>query len=191
MADSESNDVVYFIQILAAISILGLLLNTFFNKATFLSMCIIFASMLGLLLVQFELSIRGSMNDQKGFIAILKKMFHFRNLIIMILLTSWVFDIYINNYSQIQENKMPPNFYRVSNAFMWVVVTQILMIVTEFMKKKKAINTVTKGVNDSIFNKFNQLYSAQVSSLNAILNIITFIMVIILYVISELFVTDG
>ena len=59
--------------------------------------------MLGLLLVQFEMSMRGSMNSQKGFMGILKKMFHFRNLIIMILLTGWVFDIYINNYSKIQK----------------------------------------------------------------------------------------
>lgn len=191
MAETESNDVVYFIQILGAITILGLLINTFFKKATFLAMSIIFASMMGLLLVQFEISMRGSMNGQKGFMAILKKMFHFRNLIIMILLTSWVFDIYINNYTQIQNNNMPPNFYTVSTAFMWIVVTQTIMIVTEFIKKKKAINTVSNGEKNSVFNKMNQLYSSQLSSLNAILNIVSFIMVIILYVISELFVTDG
>jgi hypothetical protein len=47
MAENESNEVIYFVQILGAISILGLLIHMFFNKALFLSMCIIFASMLG------------------------------------------------------------------------------------------------------------------------------------------------
>ena len=191
MAEPESNDIVYFIQILGAISILALFINTLFKQATFLSMCIIFASMIGLLLVQFEMSIRGSMNSQKSFMGILKKLFHYRNLIFMILLTSWVFDIYINNYTLIQNNNMPSNFYTVSNAYMWIVVLQILMIVTEFIKKKKAVTTISKGANDSVFNKMSQLYSTQLSSLNAIFNIVNFALVIILYVISDLFVTDG
>ena len=178
-------------QILGAISILGLLIHTFFKKALFLSMCIIFASMLGLLLVQFEMSIRGAMNQQKGFMGIVKKLFHFRNLIIMILLTGWVFDIYINNYTDIKSNKMPPTFYTVSTAFMWIVVTQIIMVVTNFIKKKKETSSITSGKKNSVFDKLNHLYSAQTSSLNAILNVVTFIMVIILYVISEMFVTDG
>ena len=191
MADNDSTEVIYFIQILAAISILGLLIHTFFKKALFLSMCIIFASMLGLLLVQFEMSIRGAMNQQKGFMGIVKKLFHFRNLIIMILLTGWVFDIYINNYTDIESNKMPPTFYTVSTGFMWVVVTQIIMVVTNFIKKKKETASVTNGKQGSVFDKLNHLYSAQTSSLNAILNVVSLVMVIILYVISELFVTDG
>lgn len=191
MADNDSTEVIYFIQILAAISILGLLIHTFFKKALFLSMCIIFTSMLGLLLVQFEMSIRGAMNQQKGFMGIVKKLFHFRNLIIMILLTGWVFDIYINNYTDIESNKMPPTFYTVSTAFMWVVVTQIIMVVTNFIKKKKETTSVTNGKQGSVFDKLNHLYNAQTSSLNAILNVVSLVMVIILYVISELFVTDG
>ncbi len=191
MADNDSTEVIYFVQILGAISILGLLIHTFFKKALFLSMCIIFASMLGLLLVQFEMSIRGAMNQQKGFMGIVKKLFHFRNLIIMILLTGWVFDIYINNYTDIKSNKMPPTFYTVSTAFMWIVVTQIIMVVTNFIKKKKELSSITSGKKNSVFDKLNHLYSAQTSSLNAILNVVTFIMVIILYVISEMFVTDG
>ena len=191
MADNDSTEVIYFVQILGAISILGLLIHTFFKKALFLSMCIIFASMLGLLLVQFEMSIRGAMNQQKGFMGIVKKLFHFRNLIIMILLTGWVFDIYINNYTDIKSNKMPPTFYTVSTAFMWIVVTQIIMVVTNFIKKKKESSSITSGKKTSVFDKLNHLYSAQTSSLNAILNVVTFIMVIILYVISEMFVTDG
>ena len=191
MADNDSTEVIYFVQILGAISILGLLIHTFFKKALFLSMCIIFASMLGLLLVQFEMSIRGAMNQQKGFMGIVKKLFHFRNLIIMILLTGWVFDIYINNYTDIKSNKMPPTFYTVSTAFMWIVVTQIIMVVTNFIKKKKETSSITSGKKNSVFDKLNHLYSAQTSSLNAILNVVTFIMVIILYVISEMFVTDG
>lgn len=191
MVDNDSTEVIYFIQILGAISILGLLIHTFFKKALFLSMCIVFASMLGLLLVQFELSIRGSMNQQKGFMGIVKKLFHFRNLIIMILLTGWVFDIYINNYTDINSNKMPPTFYTVSTAFMWLVVTQIIIVVGNFIKKKKEATNITSGKKDSVFDKLNHLYSAQTSSLNAIINIINLIMVIILYVISELFVTDG
>jgi hypothetical protein len=191
MAEEESNEVIYFVQILGAISILGLLLHLFFNKALFLSMCIVFASMLGLLLVQFEMSIRGSMNQQKGIMGIIKKLFHFRNLIIMILLTGWVFDIYINNYTQINSNEMPPTFYTVSTAFMWVIVTQTIMVVSNFISKKKEASRFTNGQQNSVFNKLNQLYSAQSSSLNAILNIVTFIMVIILYVTSELFVTNG
>ena len=47
MAEQESNEVIYFIQILGAISILGLLIHTFFNKALFFSMTLIFACMLG------------------------------------------------------------------------------------------------------------------------------------------------
>ena len=191
MADQESNEVIYFIQILGAISILGLLIHTFFNKALFFSMCIIFACMLGLLLVQFEMSVRGSMNQQKGFMGIVKKLFHFRNLIIMILLTGWVFDIYINNYTQIKNNEMPPTFYRVSTAFMWLIVVQIVMVITNFIRNKKQVTNFTKGEKNSVFNKLNQVYSAQSSSLNAILSVVTFIMVIILYVISELFVTSG
>jgi hypothetical protein len=191
MANEESNEVIYFVQVLGAISILGLLIHTFFNKALFFSMCIIFASMLGLLLVQFEMSIRGAMNQQKGFMGIVKKLFHFRNLIIMILLTGWVFDIYINNYTQIKSNEMPPTFYTVSTAFMWVIVTQNVMVVSNFIRKKKEAISFTSGEKNSVFSKLNQLYNAQSSSLNAILNVITFIMVIILYVISELFVTSG
>ena len=191
MANEESTEVIYFVQVLGAISILGLLIHTFFNKALFFSMCIIFASMLGLLLVQFEMSIRGSMNQQKGIMGILKKLFHFRNLIIMILLTGWVFDIYINNYTQINSNEMPPTFYTISTAFMWVIVTQTVMVVSNFISKKKEAINFTNGKQNSVFTKMNQLYSAQSSSLNAILNIVTFIMVIILYVTSELFVTSG
>jgi len=191
MANDESNEVIYFVQVLGAISILGLLIHTFFNKALFFSMCIIFASMLGLLLVQFEMSIRGSMNQQKGIMGILKKLFHFRNLIIMILLTGWVFDIYINNYTQIKSNEMPPTFYTISTAFMWIIVTQTVMVVSNFISKKKEVSNFTNGQQNSVFTKMNQLYSAQSSSLNAILNIVTFIMVIILYVTSELFVTSG
>ena len=191
MADNDSTEVIYFIQILGAISILGLLINIFFKKALFLSMCIIFASMLGILLVQFEMSIRGAMNQQKGIMGIVKKLFHFRNLIIMILLTSWVFDIYINNYTDIESNKMPSSFYTVSSGFMWVIVTQIIVVVTNIVNKKKESIRYTSGKKDSVFDKLNHLYSAQTSSLNAILNVVTFIMVIILYVISELFVTDG
>ena len=174
MAENESNEVIYFVQILGAISILGLLIHMFFNKALFLSMCIIFASMLGLLLVQFEMSIRGSLNQQKGFMGILKKLFHFRNLIIMILLTGWVFDIYINNYDQIKSNEMPPTFYTISTAFMWVIVTQTVMVVSNFITKTKQLTNLNKPESKSVFNKLKHLYSAQSSSLNAILNIITF-----------------
>ena len=191
MAEQESNEVIYFIQILGAISILGLLIHTFFNKALFFSMTLIFACMLGLLLVQFEMSVRGSMNQQKGIMAIVKKLFHFRNLIIMILLTGWVFDIYINNYTQIKNNEMPPTFYKVSTAFMWLIVVQIVMVITNFIRKKKEAIHFTNGQQNSVFNKLNQVYSAQSSSLNAILSVVTFVMVIILYVISELFVTSG
>ena len=74
---------------------------------------------------------------------------------------------------------------------MWIVVTQIIMVVTNFIKKKKETSSITSGKKNSVFDKLNHLYSAQTSSLNAILNVVTFIMVIILYVISEMFVTDG
>ena len=62
--------------------------------------------------------------------------------------------------------------------------------VAYIIKKKEAIH-FTNGQQNSVFNKLNQVYSAQSSSLNAILSVVTLIMVIILYVISELFVTSG
>lgn len=191
MANEESNEVIYFVQVLGAIAILGLLIYTFFNKALFISICIIFASMLALLLVQFEMSVRGSMNQQKGIMGILKKLFHFRNLIIMILLTGWVFDIYINNYTQINRNEMPPTFYTVSNVFMWIIVLQTILVVNNIITKKKDALNFTNGEKNNVLNKINQLYNAQSSSLSAILNIVTFVLVIILYVTSQLFVTSG
>ena len=59
MAQNESNDTIYFMQVLAGIGILGLVVNMVFKNAYFLSMCIIFACMLGLLLVQFEMTASG------------------------------------------------------------------------------------------------------------------------------------
>jgi len=100
-------------------------------------------------------------------------------------------DIYINNYTTIQDNKMPPSFYSLSTAFMWIVVCQVLMLVGNFISKKKQTKELFKGEKNSVFDKMNVLYSAQHSSLNAILNIVNFIMVIILYVTSEMFVTNG
>ena len=50
MAQNESNDTIYFMQVLAGIGILGLVVNIVFKNAYFLSMCIIFACMLGALM---------------------------------------------------------------------------------------------------------------------------------------------
>ena len=41
MAQNESNDTIYFMQVLAGIGILGLVVNIVFKNAYFLSMCII------------------------------------------------------------------------------------------------------------------------------------------------------
>ena len=194
MPQNDSNEVIYFVKILAGICVLGLIVNLIFNKASFIAMCIIFSSMLGLLLVQFDLSIRGSMNNNnnnKSFLGIIKKLFHFRNLILMLILTGWVFDIYLNNYNDIENKKMPPMFYSISNAYMWVIVCQVIMVVGNFIRSKKQLNNEIKQESSDVFSKMSKLYNAQYSSLNAILNVVNLIMVIILYVISEMFVTDG
>ena len=191
MSQNDSNDVIYFVKVLAGICVLGLIVNIVFNNTTFIAMCIIFSGMLGLLLVQFDLSIRGSMSSNKSFLGVIKKLFHFRNLIFMLLLTGWVFDIYLNNYNDIDKNKMPPTFYSVSKAYMWVVVCQVIMVAGNFISKKKQLNNEIKNESSDVFSKMSKLYNAQYSSLNAILNVVNLIMVIILYVISEMFVTDG
>tara|TARA_X000001036_G_C20685886_1_gene807596 strand:- start:3520 stop:4095 length:576 start_codon:yes stop_codon:yes gene_type:complete len=191
MSQNDSNDVIYFVKVLSGICVLGLIVNIVFNNTTFIAMCIIFSGMLGLLLVQFDLSIRGQMSSNKSFIGVIKKLFHFRNLIFMLLLTGWVFDIYLNNYNDIGKNKMPPTFYSVSNAYMWVIVCQVIMVAGNFISKKKQLNNEIKNDSSDVFSKMSKLYNAQYSSLNAILNVVNLIMVIILYVISEMFVTDG
>ena len=191
MAQNDSNDTTYFIQVLAGIAILGLVINIVFNNAYFLSMCIIFACMLGLLLVQFEMTARGTISSGNGIIGFLKKLFHFHTLIMLIVLTGWVFDIYINFYDEINKNKMPATFYSVSRAYMWIVVAQLLMIVGNFIRKKKEVNNMSKGSTNPVFSKMADLYSTQQSSLNAILTVVNFMLVLVLYVNSELFVTDG
>ena len=191
MAQNESNDTIYFIQVLAGIAILALVVNVVFKNAYFLSMCIIFACMLGLLLVQFELTANSMKTSGGGIINFIKKLFHFRTLLVIIVLTGWVFDIYINFYDEITKNKMPPTFYSISRAYMWIVVAQMLMIVGNFIRKKKNVNEMTKGSTNPVFVKMSNLYSTQQASLNAILTVVNFILVLVLYVNSELFITDG
>ena len=191
MAQNESNDTIYFMQVLAGIGILGLVVNMVFKNAYFLSMCIIFACMLGLLLVQFEMTASGMSVSGGGIIGFIKKLFHFRTLIMLIVLTGWVFDIYINFYEEINKNKMPATFYSVSTAYMWIVVSQMLMIVGNFIKKKKDVREMAKGSTNPVYTKMSKLYSAQHSSINAILTVVNFMLVLVLYVNSQLFVTDG
>tara|TARA_Y100000994_G_C15504991_1_gene365160 strand:+ start:45 stop:629 length:585 start_codon:yes stop_codon:yes gene_type:complete len=194
MAQNESNDTIYFIQVLAGIAILALLVNVISNSAYFLSMCILFACMLGILLVQFRLSTSAMSNSGPGILGIMKRLFHFRTLLVMIVLTGWVFDIYINYYDQIVNNKMPKTFYTASTAYMWIVVAQLLMIIVEVIrtsKDAKDVSDIAKGSNNEIFQKMKKLYSTQQASLNAILTIVNFMLVIVLYINSELFVTDG
>jgi len=191
MAQNESNDTIYFMQVLAGIGILGLVVNIVFKNAYFLSMCIIFACMLGLLLVQFEMTASSMSVSGGGIIGFIKKLFHFRTLIMLIVLTGWVFDIYINFYEEINKNKMPPTFYSVSTAYMWIVVSQMLMIVGNFIKKKKDVREMAKGSTNPVYTKMSKLYSAQHSSINAILTVVNFMLVLVLYINSQLFVTDG
>ena len=191
MAQNESNDTIYFIQVLAGIAILGLVVNIVFKNAYFLSMCIIFACMLGLLLVQFEMTASTMSTSGGGIIGFIKKLFHFRTLIMLIVLTGWVFDIYINFYEEINKNKMPQTFYSVSTAYMWIVVAQMLMVVGNFIRKKKDVKEMAKGSTNPVFTKMSKLYSTQQTSLNAILTVVNFMLVLVLYVNSQLFVTDG
>ena len=191
MAQNESNDTIYFMQVLAGIAILGLVVNIVFKNAYFLSMCIIFACMLGLLLVQFEMTASTMSTSGGGIIGFIKKLFHFRTLIMLIVLTGWVFDIYINFYKEINKNKMPPTFYSVSTAYMWIVVAQMLMVVGNFIRKKKDVKEMAKGSTNPVFSKMSKLYSTQQASLNAILTVVNFMLVLVLYVNSQLFVTDG
>ena len=77
---------------------------------------------------------------------------------------------------------------------MWIVVAQLLMIIVEVIrtsKDAKDVSDIAKGSNNEIFQKMKKLYSTQQSSLNAILTIVNFMLVIVLYINSELFVTDG
>ena len=77
---------------------------------------------------------------------------------------------------------------------MWIVVAQLLMIIVEVIrtsKDAKGVSDIAKGSNNEIFQKMKKLYSTQQSSLNAILTIVNFMLVIVLYINSELFVTDG
>ena len=188
---SHASDAKYFVQILAGMCFIGGIINLLFKSAQFISIGMIMASVLGLLLVQFSLTLRGP-KVSLTFMNILKKIFHFRNLLIMVVLTAWVFDIYINNYTKIKDNQMPGEFYNLSNAFTLILIIQFFMVVGTISSG----NTLTKSMSDAhgsndIFSKMAKLYATEASSLNGILNSINLVIVLMLYVTSMYFVTDG
>ena len=188
---SHASDAKYFVQILAGMCFIGGIINLLFKSAQFISIGMIMASVLGLLLVQFSLTLRGP-KVSLTFMNIVKKIFHFRNLLIMVVLTAWVFDIYINNYTKIKDNQMPTEFYNLSNAFTLILIIQFFMVVGTISSG----NTLTKSMSDAhgsndIFSKMAKLYATEASSLNGILNSINLVIVLMLYVTSMYFVTDG
>lgn len=188
---SHASDAKYFVQILAGMCFIGGIINLLFKSAQFISIGMIMASVLGLLLVQFSLTLRGP-KVSLTFMNIVKKIFHFRNLLIMVVLTAWVFDIYINNYTKIKDNQMPSEFYNLSNAFTLILIIQFFMVVGTISSG----NTLTKSMSDAhgsndIFSKMAKLYATEASSLNGILNSINLVIVLMLYVTSMYFVTDG
>ena len=188
---SHASDAKYFVQILGGICIVGALVIVFFKKAHFVSIGLIFVSVLGLLLVQFAMTLQGPAVSI-SFMSILKKIFHFRNLICMIILTAWVFDIYINNYDDIQNDKMPSEFYTLSNSFTFILIIQVIVVISKFGGQKATqANLEKQHGSDDVFKKMTQLYNAQTSSLNAIFNAINLILVLMMYVTSTYFTTDG
>ena len=66
------------------------------------------------------------------------------------------------------------------------------MVVGKIVSQQGSVSQLktTHGESD-VFKKMSVLYNSQTSSLNALLNCINLLLVLMLYVISQYFITDG